>query len=160
MAGEDSVEVASYTVSGKPSRLRCLGLGSCLGIILHDPTMRLGGLAHAMLPLFSEGRNRRNPARFVDASIYLMVDELIDLGVKKHRLRAKLVGGSEMFSHVGSNTLDVGRRNIEAGRETLKREKITIVAEDVGGSSGRSITFDIGTGKVTVRKTGQGETVI
>ena len=152
---EQVVEVSSFRVAGNPSTLMCLGLGSCLGIALYDPEKRLGGLAHAMLPRFKEGRNKTALAKYVDTSIYLMVDEIIDRGGRKQNLWAKLVGGSRMFQSFSQDYLDIGARNIEAAHETLKKERIRIKAEHTGGICGRTITFDLTTGKIKVRTTGK-----
>ncbi|MCK4718175.1 MAG: chemotaxis protein CheD [Thermoplasmata archaeon] len=151
MSGDIVVEVASYHVAANPTRLMCIGLGSCVAIALYDPIHHLGGLAHAMLPRYQEGRDKTNVGKYVDTSIYLMIDELIALGAKKGSLKAKLVGGAQMFSYLSPGTLDIGTRNVEAARETLKKERVPIVAEDVGGTRGRTMTFDIKTGLIGIQ---------
>lgn len=148
------VGVGTYCVSDAPNKLICLGLGSCVAIALYDTKHRLGGLAHAMLPSYNEGRDSTNPPKYVDAAIYLMVDDIIEKGGRKKTLEAKVVGGSQMFSFVGNNTMDIGRRNIESAWETLKEEGIPIVASDVGGRSGRTISFDMKTGIISLRGSG------
>jgi chemotaxis protein CheD len=155
MTKEVIVEVSSFRVAGNPTTLMCLGLGSCLGIALYEPEKRIGGLAHAMLPLFKEGRNKTALAKYVDTSIYLMVDEIVDRGGKKKKLWAKLVGGSRMFQTFSQDTLDIGSRNIEAAKETLKKENIRIRAKRIGGTCGRTIKFDLTTGMIKVRTTGK-----
>jgi chemotaxis protein CheD len=151
MIKEFIVDVATLRVSGNPARLRCLGLGSCLGIALYEPRARIGGLAHAMLPSFEQGRNKRNPARYVDTSIYIMIDEIIEKGGRKHNIHAKIVGGARMFSTMGLDTMDIGQRNIEAAKETLKKEGIPINAMDVGGNKGRTMSFDLKTGVIEIK---------
>lgn len=160
MSKEIVVEVSSYYIAGNPTKLMCLGLGSCLGIALYEPKAKLGGLAHAMLPRFKEGRNKTNLAKYVDTSIYLMVDEIIERGGRKLNLIAKLVGGSRMFQSIMKDTLDIGKRNIQAARDTLKTEKIKITAEEVGGCSGRTISFDLTTGEIQIKISGKKRKVI
>jgi chemotaxis protein CheD len=145
------VEVAKLRVAGNPTRLKCLGLGSCLGIALYEPHARIGGLAHAMLPRFEQGRIKRNPARYVDTSIYIMIDEIIERGGRKHNIHAKIVGGARMFATMGLETMDVGQRNIEAAKETLRNERIPIMAMDVGGKRGRTMIFDLTTGVIEIK---------
>ncbi|MGA1822026.1 MAG: chemotaxis protein CheD [Thermoplasmatota archaeon] len=151
MTDEFIVDMATLRVADNPARLTCLGLGSCLGIALYDHRVRIGGLAHAMLPLFELGRNKRNPARYVDTSIYIMLDEIVEKGGRKHNIQAKIIGGARMFSIMGSETMDIGQRNIEAARETLKNERIPIKAMDVGGNKGRTMIFDLKTGVVEIK---------
>lgn len=160
MTKEIIVEVSSYYIAGNPTRLICLGLGSCLGIALYEPKAKIGGLAHAMLPRVHEGRNKSNLAKYVDTSIILMVDEIIERGGKKKNIRAKIVGGSKMFSTMSDEIMDIGQRNINAARKTLKKEGIRIVGENVGGTCGRTIYFDLKTGKIEVRTTGKLKEVI
>jgi chemotaxis protein CheD len=155
MVKEILVGVSSYYVGRNPSRLICIGLGSCVAIALHEPQNHMGALAHAMLPSYHEGRDKSNPGKYVDTSIYLMVDELAELGAEKRRIKAKIVGGAQMFSFISSDALDVGRRNIEWAKRTLKEEGIPIVAEDVGGKRGRTMTFDLKTGIIEIKTNGE-----
>ena len=155
MTKEIIVGVSSYYVCRNPTILTCIGLGSCLAIALHDSTQHLGALAHAMLPSYHEGRDKSNPGKYVDTSIFLMVDELQEMGAKKRFIKAKLVGGAQMFSFISPNSLDVGRRNIECAKETLKKEGIPIVAKDVGGKKGRTISFDLRTGIIEIKTSGE-----
>jgi chemotaxis protein CheD len=132
MTKEIIVGVSSYYVGRNPTNLICIGLGSCVAIALHDAQNHMGALAHAMLPSYHEGRDKSNPGKYVDTSIYLMVDELLELGA-----------------------LDVGRRNIECAKKTLKDEGIPIVSEDVGGKKGRTMCFDLKTGSIEVKTSGE-----
>jgi chemotaxis protein CheD len=155
MTKEIIIGVSSYLVCKNPTILTCIGLGSCLAIVLHDPKLHLGALGHAMLPNYEEGIDKTNPAKYVDTSVPLMVDELIRRGSLKKNIRAKLIGGAQMFSFISPNTFDVGKRNIESAKYALKNEGIPIIAKDVGGKRGRTISFDIRTGLVQVRKSGE-----
>lgn len=46
-----------------------------------------------------------------------------------------------MFKQFKGN-LDIGGRNVEAIKKALEEYRIPLVAEDVGGNVGRSITYD------------------
>jgi chemotaxis protein CheD len=46
---------------------------------------------------------------------------------------------------------NIGENNVRACREFLKKERIRIVGEEVLGTSGRTMRFDLATGKITVR---------
>ena len=155
LSNEIVVTVGSYFISRNPKLLTCIGLGSCLAIALYNSKDRIGGLTHSMLPLYKEGRDKINPAKYVDTSIYLMVDDLISIGCKKSSLKAKIVGGAQMFNFHNSGILDIGKRNIKIARETLKKEGIPLVASDVGGNKGRTISFDIKTGKIQINVNGK-----
>jgi chemotaxis protein CheD len=155
LLNEIVISVGSYMVSKNPSILTCIGLGSCLAIALYDRNRRIGGLTHSMLPQYKEGRDRSNPAKYVDTSIFLMVDDLIRMGSDKSSLNAKIVGGSQMFKFQNPGILDIGKRNIQIAKETLKREGIPLVASDIGGNKGRTISFKVNTGKIDISINGK-----
>jgi chemotaxis protein CheD len=155
MIKEIVVAVGCYIVARNPTILTCIGLGSCLAVALYDKTNRIGGLTHAMLPRYNEGKDKMNPSKYVDTSIYLMVDELIQIGAKKKSIKAKMVGGAQMFNFQSSDILDIGRRNISAAYETLESEGIPLIAEEVSGNRGRTISFYIKTGIIDIKTSGE-----
>ncbi len=149
------VGMAEYKISSNPGRLCCYGLGSCVAIALYDREAKIGGLAHVMLPTSKYARKtmRHKPAKFADLAVVTLIDKMEKRGVKRNRVVAKIFGGANMFSTngPGESILDIGKRNVAAVKEKLKEERIRLVAEDTGGSYGRSIEFHIDTGKVIVR---------
>ncbi len=50
------------------------------------------------------------------------------------------------------NALNIGSKNVDAVKAALKQHKIQLLAEDVGGSSGRKITFNIASGVAIVKR--------
>jgi chemotaxis protein CheD len=160
MTQEIVVGVGSYHVAKNPTKLICIGLGSCIAAALWIPDKRIGALAHAMLPRYDKGKDKMNPGKYVDTSIYLMVDELHEMGGRKGSIKAKIVGGAQMFSFTSPIAMDVGRRNIETAKTTLKEEGIPIIAQDIGGTKGRTISFDIATGNIEIRVSGKKTWVI
>ena len=62
---------------------------------------------------------------------------------------AKLVGGAHMFRAFASDK-DVGTRNIKEIKGILSERNIKIEGEDLGGTVGRSLTFDLLSGLVTI----------
>lgn len=152
---EIQVGIADYKVAREPGRLITLGLGSCVGVSLYDPVVKVGGLLHVMLPDSTQFSNVTKPAKFADTGIPLMIQELQRLGARPNRLQAKLVGGAQMFSGLDDKmTLNIGQRNVEKSREILSRLKIRVLAEDVGGNRGRTMIVDTSSGQVTIRTLG------
>ena len=58
------------------------------------------------------------------------------------------------------DSMRIGPRNVEAVKNELRKNRIPLVAEDTGGSSGRTIEFDPETCKLTIRTVNQGVCVI
>jgi chemotaxis protein CheD len=53
--------------------------------------------------------------------------------------------------------MDIGARNAEAVRGVLSAMRSPIVAEDIGGTDGRTMRYVVGRGKVFVRRLGMSE---
>ena len=64
---------------------------------------------------------------------------------------AKLAGGAAMFK-TNANTIDVGKKNIEASKEEMKKIGLRVASEDIGGETGRTIVLSLKDGSVMVRK--------
>jgi len=152
---EIQVGIADYKVALSPHRLITLGLGSCVGIALYDPVVRVGGLLHIMLPDSTQFNNVTKPAKFADTGIPLMIQDIERRGGKLNRLTAKLAGGAQMFSGLDEKfVLNIGQRNSAMVKEILSKVGIRILAEELGGNRGRTMIFDTATGQVMIRTIG------
>lgn len=66
-----------------------------------------------------------------------------------------------MFQFSGSSDLmRIGPRNVDAVLHELKVLRIPVVAQDVGGNSGRTIEFDPKTGLMQIRTVNKGNSEI
>ena len=98
------------------------------------------------------------PARYADTGIRELLDRVTGLGASKRRLVAKIAGGARMFRVPDDmNMLDIGARNAEAVRVALAETGVPIVAQDVGGTVGRTMRYLVGPGRVYVREPGMAE---
>lgn len=143
------VGIAEYDVSTNGAVLSTSGLGSCIGVALHDEQSGVSGLVHVMLPE-SEAVDGGNPAKFADTGVETLVEELEADGADRSSLVAKIAGGSDMldFSEHGSG---IGARNASVVEETLEALDIPIAGKDVGGDHGRSIKLEGTTGDLIVK---------
>jgi chemotaxis protein CheD len=154
------VGMADAKVAKDGDSLRTLGLGSCVGITLYDDIMKIGGMAHIMLPV-SNVDKEVNLAKFADTGVPYLLEMVLGMGAAKARLKAKMAGGAQMFANAhGLEVIRVGPRNIEAVQEVLEKLHIPIVASAVGGNFGRTIELDCQTGKLGIRTAQYGESVI
>lgn len=152
------VGMADLNVTSGMGVLKTTGLGSCVGVTLYDPKTKVAGMAHVMLPsseIAKEGN--LNIAKYADTAIPEMVKRMHRLGAVNARMVAKMAGGAQMFAfHSASEAMRIGPRNVEACKEQLKRLSIPIVAEDTGGSFGRTIEFYADSGILVLRTVQQG----
>jgi len=143
------IGIAEYAVVTDETVLITSGLGSCLGIVLYDPRAMVSGLIHVMLPSISQARDS-TPAKFVDTGLPLLIDKMVEAGAQADRLRAWMVGGSEMIQFTASEG-SIGSRNIEMAEQLIDEHSLELVGSDVGGNHGRSIAFDPQAGELTIR---------
>jgi len=160
------VRIAEFKVAPAPALLKSYGLGSCIGVTLYDPELRIGGLAHILLPAWGKGKPReagkeraaaapKNPLKYADLALEAMRNHLLERGCAAERLEAKIAGGANMFSFLFSEAPagakpSIGDRNVRAVRDKLKRLGIPLQAEDVGGEEGRTLELDLSTGALRV----------
>ncbi len=132
-----NVGIGEYKI--RKTQISSIGLGSCVAFILYDRRLKMGGLAHVMLPE-SNGKNER-PGKFADTAVPPhLVSEMEKHGSSRRNMSAYLVGGASMFQQFKEN-LDIGNRNIIALKKHLNEMNIPIESEDTGGKSGRSVFF-------------------
>lgn len=145
------VRIAHLAVARGQGRLVAVGLGSCVAVTLYDRARRVGGMAHILLPDPSAARDSTNPARFASSAVPMLLAALKEHGAIAP-FEAKLVGGAALFgSMLASSAGHMGERNVSAARAALVSAGVPIVATETGGTSGRSVVFDVSSGAVDVR---------
>ena len=153
---EIKVGMADLNVCESPDSITTLGLGSCVGVVLYDPTTKKCGMVHVMLPHSKAITNNHNIAKFADTGIDECLRRLLAMGARRERLVAKIAGGAQMFSINTNNAmLRVGDRNVEAVRNKLGDLKIPILAADTGNSYGRTVIFYPETGDYLIKAIGK-----
>lgn len=150
---EIHVGMGEIRVAKPPHLLTAVGLGSCMAVALYDKEVKIGGLAHIVLPYMKEAKSKSFSTRFSDAAISRMIEEMRKEGANQRNIKAKIFGGANMFPEIiyPNSIMDVGKRNILAVKEELKNHNIEIIAEEVNQDFGRSIFFDTRDGSVLVK---------
>ncbi len=150
------VGMADCRIADDPNQvLTTYALGSCIGLIAHDPVARVGGLLHFMLPDSSidPGQAARTPYRFADSGIPLLLQGLLERGASKRRLNVTAIGGAQFMDPDGF--FDIGKRNYAAARRLLWKAGILLSAEAVGGTCYRTVRLEIGAGRVLLVEGGR-----
>ncbi len=138
MQNKISVDMGDYKTTSKGDLLQTIGLGSCVATCLYDSETKVAGLSHILAAKSYETDG--NPRKFADKAIDLMLAEMVRMGAKKERVKAKIFGGANMFPHLLKMT--IGNDNVAEVKSKLKELNIPITAEDTGGTNGRSVWFD------------------
>lgn len=125
-------------------------LGSCVAVCLWDPTKQIGGINHFQLANWA-GKGRVSP-RFGNVAIASLIEALLGDGCKLDNMKAKVFGGASVLDAYGATGSRLGLDNVEVAQGQLEEEGIPIVAEDVGGNSGRKLIFYTHDGTAWVKK--------
>lgn len=150
------VGMADLNICKSPNIITTLGLGSCIGIAVYDPSTKVGGLAHIMLPDSTKIKNNSNIAKFADSGIEELIRRVTEAGASKSRLVAKIAGGAKMFEVSGlSDVGNIGARNAEASKLKLKELGIPLLAEDTGLNYGRTVELHCETGEFLIKSVGK-----
>lgn len=133
---EYKLNIGEVVVSKQPAVFTCLGLGSCIGLFLHDRQTGVSGGAHIFLP----NANHTMTDSFhytVTSAINEMLKQFQQYGSSLLNLRAKISGGASVLADV----YDTGKNNIASVKEVLVANKVFIAAADVGGNRSRTARF-------------------
>jgi chemotaxis protein CheD len=149
------VGLAELVVSNNPSAiLSTYALGSCVGVAIYDPVVRVGGLVHCMLPdsTIDPAKAQAHPGMFVDSGMAALLRAACQMRADRRRLRIFLAGGARIMDD--QNLFNIGGRNLAAFTECLRRENLHLDAQQVGGQVNRTMGLAIDTGRVTLKVSG------
>ena len=144
------VEIAGIAASDDLNDLLVTySLGSCVGLAIYDPTQRIGGLLHSMLPLSKDNKDRSltSPGMFTDLAVVELLNRVLNLGARKDRLIAKVAGGGSPLTGMSAN---IGERNLVVVRKILWKNNIIISGADIGGTLPKTLRLYMDSGRVTV----------
>ena len=153
-----TVGVADMKVSAKRGDLIIThALGSCLGVVVHDSMACVGGMLHVMLPLstIDPAKAERSPFMFVDTGFPRLLIECFKAGATKQRLEIRVAGGANSHINEEEDFFQIGKRNLVILRKILWKNGLLLESYDVGGSNSRTMSLEIGTGKVTIKSSGE-----
>ena len=135
-----TIGIADMKMAKGSGMLVTYALGSCIGICLYDPLIKLAAMIHIMLPLNMEA-GRQNTMKYADT------------GIRETLKQMEAKGASRALGNIG-------QRNIDSVHLNLKKEGIRLLKEDVGGSVARTLLFDPSNGMACVRCYGRPELII
>lgn len=149
-----SLNISELVVSLDPIVVNTV-LGSCVSVCLFCETGKGGGIIHFALPELPNN-SVENPLRYGNYATEKLIFQVCkETSLEPFQLRAKIVGGANNIASA-QKSQQVGQANVKVARELLNQYKIPIVGEDVGGSFGRKILFNVQSGRLQVAIVGPG----
>ena len=155
------VGVGDMKVSNHPAEsVITYSLGSCIGLVIYDPAVKVGGMLHYMLPESSIDREKAaaRPFMFADTGIPILFKTAYQLGAVKSRIKIYVAGGAEILDQKGF--FNIGKRNYMALKKMFFKNDVIIHKQDVGGNINRTVRLEIGTGDIYVKTSGAQEVKI
>ncbi|WP_457553534.1 chemotaxis protein CheD [Desulfobacula sp.] len=152
------VGVADMKVSNNPEEsIITYSLGSCIGLVIYDPVVKVGGILHYMLPESSidKGKAAQRPYMFADSGIPRLFKTAYKMGAVKQRLNIYVAGGAEILDQKGF--FNIGKRNYMALKKMFFKNNVMINKENVGGNTNRTVRIEISTGNIYVKTSGSKE---
>jgi len=149
------VEVGDLKLGRDGDELVTYALGSCLGLVVHDPVAKVGGLLHAMLPLSSINpeKAKSNPFMFVDTGVPELFLRLYEMGGQKGRMLVKAAGCANPMGK--DQMFKIGERNYVVLKKLLWKDGVLLKAEDIGGSLSRTLHFNVASGQIVISSNGE-----
>ena len=121
-------------------------LGSCIATCLYDEVTRIGGVNHFALPAGESCA--RTEASYGVHAMELLINEILQLGGAKNRLKAKLFGAAKLSK---SDAICIGAKNQKFVHNFLETEGIPVEAEYLGGDTGIQLFFETATGRARIK---------
>ncbi|HPF34281.1 MAG TPA: chemotaxis protein CheD [Candidatus Krumholzibacteria bacterium] len=151
-----TVDISDMKVSTNPEEiLVTYSLGSCVGVVLYDPVVRVGGMIHCMLPLsrIDPEKAALKPHMFVDTGLSALLRAVYERGARKKDLIARVAGAGSPLGQ--EKIFKIGQRNYTVVRKVLWKNNIMIASENVGGPEARTLFMDMATGRTLVKSGGR-----
>jgi chemotaxis protein CheD len=154
-----SVGIGEIGVLKEDGVLAIYGLGSCVGLILYDEKKKTGGMAHILLPgpRSPQDDNVGLPAKYGNEAISVLLESMgCSVLNPPSWLKAGVIGGAKIFSAAEEQSVSIGQRNVHGVISVLKHKSIALAWQDTGGEAGRSLIFELPSGKLRVRTLREG----
>ncbi len=155
------VGVADMKVSNNPNdTIMTYSLGSCIGLVIYDAAVKVGGILHYMLPEsnIDKTKAQKNPFMFADTGIPRLFKGAYQFDAKKSRMKIYVFGGAQILDQKGF--FNIGKRNYMALKKMFFKNKVIIDTQQVGGEVNRTIRLEIKTGELFVKTSGGKEVQI
>ncbi len=115
-------------------------IGSCVVITAFDPQVKVGAMAHVMLPGKSPEKRNSVSTRYAVNAIEEMLLQLKRLKINEENIEICLVGGANVLKRENDT---IGKDNLDSVEKLLREKQIEIKAKAVGGFERRTVVFDV-----------------
>ncbi len=123
--------------------------GSSVVVAIWDRSRRVGGMVHCF---HVRGIFSFKPSNiFIDCAVPTLVRQMVNSGADIMDLRAHILGGASISSRSKRNAEAL----INAARKALKKDRVMVSSENLGGNTGTKVVFDTWSGDIVVCRAGE-----
>ena len=134
-------------LSSKPSIISAV-IGSRVVVSLWDCNRKYGGVANYSYPFIDN--KKEATAHYGNVAVSHLIRMFLKEKSNIKSIRAQIFGGASLRQ--STECMEVARENVRIARSVLKRFKIGIISEDVGGEVGRKIVYNTFSNEAVVYK--------
>jgi chemotaxis protein CheD len=149
------IGIGDCKVSNDPSDVLVThALGSCIAVLLYDPVARVAGLLHYMLPESSLDPEKSGSCPFcLPTPEFRCCCRMSSAWAPQSRgWSSSLREALQMLDT--SRTFNIGHRNHIAMRKFFWKAGVIVHKEEIGGTSSRTVSIDVASGRVQLRMPG------
>ena len=151
------VKTGEFRVARGDSRLLTRGVGSCVVVCVWDHARTMGGMAHIPMPSSAAGtpdEALRAPGLFADTALPELIRLMEREGVCRQNLSVRLIGAGNMFAGGQGDFMNAIPRNLLHGAtQVVQALGLHVAAQSVGGTFGRSVSFNVRSGLININLT-------
>jgi chemotaxis protein CheD len=125
--------------------LRSLALGSCIGLMAYDSRLRIGAVAHIMLPGRSP-EHSTDKGRYAEDALECLLGSMMQAGSELPQVETCLVGAANVLKRPDDM---ICQRNIQSLETLLTQKRVPVRATALGGTERRNALLYLPEGRVT-----------
>ena len=154
-----AVNFSEMKISRNPMEtLVAFSIGAGIGMTAFDPVSGVGGLLNFILPDSTSATGidpEKSPLMFADTGVPFFLKAFFEQGVRPESMKVVIAGGAHIMDQ--TSTFNIGQKNVEALKICLAGYDLRPRHEDIGGTSSRTLSLEIGSGCNCIKIFGQGE---
>lgn len=150
-----TVGIGEYAITNEMEEVIVThALGSCVALIIHNPTTKHTALAHIVLPQFCHNEEllqfSSKPAYYADIIVPRVIEYFLNNAKHQEKhLQIQLVGGADSLNK--QDVFHVGMKNIEMIKSILRSYSLVPFKMDVGGNVSRTVRVYVKDGNITIK---------
>jgi chemotaxis protein CheD len=147
------LSIGEYAISNRTGDfISTHALGSCVALVIYQPTKRILAMAHVALPdsAINPEAAKRRPGYYADTAVKTILDAFAkEFSSQNWELHARLYGGADAVRK--TDLFTIGKRNLSALEKASDNHGLLCQRRETGGAWSRTIKADVVTGRVEIQ---------